>query len=216
MKRDEKMNIMITILIGVIAGLVIIGTLETYFSFPIIITLSISYILIFSLLYGYLFMQNNREKDSRKVEKRLKNNRKHPYYGFILAMSNRNDRQVILTYRKMIKNKKYLRFYPQITILFSLYFDQALGLEDEIKKLKRPAWRAYYKTIILLKQNELNQAEEVLKTIKVSWMKEALLCEWKLKIGDRNQAQKHANLALKHARGIILYQLKKEYENKFS
>ena len=167
-------------------------------------------------MYTWILVNMNTTSNINKIEKMLLKNRKHPYYRFIYAVSNKDDKQIILSYRKMVKQKKYQRLYPLITIIFSLYFNKTLGLAEEIEKLRQPTLKKYYKALLLIEENQLNEAKNIAETMNKTWMIEALLSEVRLKEGDQGQAKKHAKTALKHARGIQYYLLKKEYERKYS
>jgi hypothetical protein len=158
----------------------------------------------------------NTTRNMDKLEKLFKKNKKHPYYSFIYGISNKDDKRVISSYRKLIKQKKYQPQYPLFTIIFSLYFDKTLGLKEEIEKIKQPEKRGYYQTLVLIKENNLEEADKSVKTIKKKWMKEALLAEIALIKGEGEMAKRHAKSALKHTKGIQYYTLKKTYEREFS
>ena len=204
-----------TLLIGFIATLGLLFLLESYLTFPIIVDLLICYVFVFVLMYLFFLVNINTTKNINKIEKQFLKNRKHPYYRFIYAISNKEDKQVILSYRKMVKQKKYHRFYPLITIIFSLYFNKTMALEEEVEKLSQPSVKKFYKAWILIEQNQLKEAENIADSMKKVWMKEALISEVKLKKGEIESAKRHAETALKHARGIQYYSLKKEFERKY-
>lgn len=205
-----------TFIIGVIVAFITFFLLDNYFSYPTMLNIFICYILVLILMYITALVHINTTRNIKKMDKLFKKNKKHPYYSFIYGISNKDDKRVIASYRKLIKQKKYQSQYPLFTIIFSLYFDKTLGLKEEVEKIKQPESRDYYQTLVFIKDNNLEEAEKLVKTIKKKWMKEALLAEIALIKGEGEMAKKHAKSALKHTKGIQYYTLKKTYEREFS
>ncbi len=205
-----------TFIIGVIFAFITFFLLDNYFYYPVTLNIFVCYILVLIIMYITSLVHMNTTRNMNKLEKLFKKNKKHPYYSFIYGISNKDDKRVISSYRKLIKQKKYQPQYPLFTIIFSLYFDKTLGLKEEIEKIKQLEKRGYYQTLVLIKENNLEEAEKLVKTIKKKWMKEALLAEITLIKGEGEMAKKHAKSALKHTKGIQYYTLKKTYEREFS
>lgn len=205
-----------TFIIGIIVAFFTFFILDNYFSYPVILNIFICYILVLIIMYLTILVGVNTTRNINKLEKLFKKNRKHPYYSFIYAISNKDDKKVITSYRKLIKQKKYQPQYALFTIIFSLYFGKTLGLKEEVEKIKHIERKAYYQTLIYIKENNLEEANRMMKAVKKKWMKEALLAEFTLKDGAVDIAKEHAKSALKHTKGIQYYALKKEYEREFS
>jgi hypothetical protein len=155
-------------------------------------------------------------RNIEKLEKLFRKNKKHPYYSFVYALSLKEDKRVIISYRKLMKRKKYQAHYPLFTILFSLYFGKTLGLREEAEKIKDSEMKSYYLALINIEERQFNAAWQWIERLNKKWMKEALLAEIALKKEEKDVAKKHAKSALKHTKGIQYYILKKTYEREFA
>ncbi len=206
----------ITFIIGIIVAFFTFFLLDNYFSFPVTLNILICYIIVLIIMYLTTLISVNATRNINKLEKLFKKNRKHPYYSFVYAISNKDDKRVITSYRKLIKQKKYQSQYALFTIIFSLYFDKTLYLGEEVEKIKKSEQKLYYRTLIFIKENKLAEANKSMKAIKKKWMKEALLAEIALKNGEEDIAKRHAKSALKHTKGIQYYTLLKTYERELS
>ncbi|WP_400247784.1 hypothetical protein AB3U99_11810 [Niallia sp. JL1B1071] len=206
----------ITFIVGILVAFFTFFILDNYFSYPVTLKIFICYILVLIIMYLTTLVAVNTTRNINKLEKLFKKNRKHPYYSFVYAISNKDDRRVITSYRILIKQKKYQPQYALFTIIFSLYFNKTLGLKEEVEKIKQSERKAYYQTLIFIKENNLEEANRTIKAVKKKWMKEALLAEMALKNGEADIAKKHAKSALKHTKGIQYYTLKKTYERELS
>lgn len=122
-------------------------------------------------------------RNMTKLEKLFRKNRKHLYYSFVHALSNKDDKRVITSYRKLIKRKKYQSQFALFTILFSLYFGKTLGLREEAEKIKQLEIKSYYLALINIEESQFKEAKKIITTITKKWMKEALLAEIALKKG---------------------------------
>lgn len=151
-------------------------------------------------------------RNMAKLEQIFNKNKKHPYYSFVHALSLNEDKRVIISYRKLMKRKKYQSQFPIFTILFSLYFGKTLGLREEAEKIKHSEMKYYYLALINIEERLFHDAQQWMTRINKKWMKEALLAEIAIKKEEKDVAKKHAKSALKHTKGIQFYILKKTYE----
>jgi hypothetical protein len=158
------------------------------------------------LYYAYV------AKNSKSLESFLRRRKRDPYCRFIFAIGNKNDKEVIEAYRMLIRKKKYKNHFPLFTVIFSLYFEKTDGLEEEVNKIKPTQIRLYYEIMLMIQKTEGKRIEKEIYTIKRKWMKEALLAELERKRGRVDKEIGHAKSALKAARGLQYYILKKEYE----
>lgn len=204
-----------TFLIGIIVAFSAFFVLDNYFSYPIFLNIFICYILVFITMYIASLFSIHTTRNMIMLEKLFRKNRKHPYYSFVHALSNKDDKRVITSYRKLIKRKKYQSQFALFTILFSLYFGKTLGLREEAEKIKQLEIKSYYLALINIEESQFTEAKKIITTITKKWMKEALLAEIALKKGEDEVAKKHAKSALKHTKGIQYYVLKKGYEREF-
>jgi len=201
-----------TFFIGILVAYATFFVLNNYFSYPVALEVFICFMLVFVIMYITTLVRINATKNMNNLEKLFKKNDKHAYYSFIYAISNKDDKRMITSYRKLIKQKKYQPQYALFTIMFSLYFGKTLGLREEVEKINQPERKTYYQTLVLIHENKLEEAKNTMKAIKKKWMKEALLAEIASREGDDKMAKEHAKSALKHTKGIQYYVLKKTYE----
>ncbi|GKU82783.1 hypothetical protein [Niallia sp. NCCP-28] len=172
------------------------------------------YVICFAVLLVNMLIKHYFTKNMSAIEKFLVKKQKNPYYRFLYGLANKDDKKVIHSYRKLVTQKKYQQHYPLLTVVFSFYFEQLDGLEGEIEKIKSQKLRTYYDLWLKIKRKKQVSNKEFSK-VKTPWMKEALLGELKEATGQTEQAQIHRRNALKLAKGLIFYQLKKQYERKY-
>ncbi|PKG22392.1 14-3-3 family protein [Niallia nealsonii] len=173
------------------------------------------YVICFAVLLMNILIKHYLTKNMSRIEKFLLKKQKNPYYRFLYGLANKDDKKVIHSYRKLVTQKKYQQHYPVLTVAFSLYFEQIDGLEDEIKKIKSQKLRTYYELWLKIKSKKKVSSKELSK-VKIKWMKEALLAELEEINGQTEQAKIHRGNALKQAKGLAFYQLKKHYERKYT
>ena len=205
-----------TLIVGIIATCIILWLLELYFSFPIIVDLLVCYLIVFFLMYFSTLINVHKTRNINKLEKFFIKHRKHPFYRFLYAVSNNDEKEMIESYRKMMKQKKFQRLYPLVTIIFSLSFHKTMGLYEEIENLKQSYLKKYYRALVLIEDKQLIEASSIAKTIKRNWAREAIYSEINFREGKKEAAKRHAKKAMKHSRGLRYYLLKKEYERKYS
>ena len=173
----------------------------------------ILYVICFGVLLIHTLMKHYFTKNMESMEKFLQKKQKNPYYRFLYGMANKDDQKVIHAYRKLVTQKKFERHYPLLTVVFSFYFDQFAGMEKEIRKIKSKKLQTYYGLWLKTKTNQNVTSKELAK-VKAKWMKEDLLAELAEINGQEAQAKIHRENALKLAKGLTFYQLKKQYEKK--
>lgn len=73
-------------------------------------------------------------RNIEKLEKLFSKNNKHPYYSFVHALSVKEDKRVIVSYRKLMKRKniKLIIQYSRYYFLFIL--EKRLDLEKKLRK----------------------------------------------------------------------------------
>ena len=173
------------------------------------------YAICFAVLLINIFIKHYFTKNTAAIEKFLKKKQKNPYYHFVYGLANQEDKKVIASYRKLVTQKKYKKHYPLLTVVFSFYFEQLHGLEKEIEKIRSQKLRLYYDLWLQIKRKKQISSKELSK-LKTKWMKEALLAELEESNGRTEQAKIHRENALKQAKGLSFYQLKKQYERKYT
>ncbi|MCM2980183.1 hypothetical protein M3599_04480 [Niallia circulans] len=203
-----------TFIIGVAVAIITFFVLDNFTS-PLFLNIFICYVLVFVTMLITTWYRIHATRNIEKLEKLFSKNNKHPYYSFVHALSVKEDKRVIVSYRKLMKRKKYQAHYPIFTILFSLYFGKTLGLREEAEKIKHSEMKSYYLALINIEEQQFPDAQQWITRVNKKWMKEALLAEIAIKKEEKDVAKKHAKSALKHTKGIQYYVLKKTYEREF-
>ncbi|MGP7819467.1 hypothetical protein [Niallia sp. 01092] len=172
-----------------------------------------SILIIVFLIHGIVnaYISTDEHAIHTFLQKRLES----PYYRFLYSLTNHDDKGVIESYRKLVTIKTNKKNYAYFTVLFSFYFNNMKGMEDEINKLKSPQYRLYYQTLFLLKKEGPFVKAQPLMNMKRKWMKESIFAEQAEMLGQMEEAQLHAKKAIHAARGFQYYQLKKYYWGKY-
>ncbi|WP_445487199.1 hypothetical protein [Niallia sp. 03133] len=176
---------------------------------------TILFLMVLLVIIGNSIINIYISKKEKNIHKWLKKRQWNPYSRFIYSMANQDDKGVVESYRKLVTMKRYKQKYPYFTVLFSLYFENWKGVEDEIYKIKSAQIRLYYQILYKLKKDGNILTDEQLLKIKRNWMKEVLLAEQAGLLGQKAKAKMHAKLAINTSRGMAYYQLKKYYERKY-
>lgn len=199
-------------IIAVVLAVFLLFLLERTVNINLWIQLVIIYIVMVAFLLLPTFNILYFTRDGKKVEKFLVRNKKNPYYRFIYAIAHKQEKGIIHSYRKLLRTNSYKKHFPLLTIIFSVFFKNTIGLEEEIAKLTNQNTKNYYTLRLMIENKESNNIEESLSLVKNRWMKESLLAEIALKKGERLQAKEHLQYALQFSRGLPHYLLEKELQ----
>ncbi|TRZ38363.1 hypothetical protein CEQ21_23475 [Niallia circulans] len=173
--------------------------------------LCLAFILSLFLLAYYT---EKKSRNSKWIELYLRLRKHHPYYGYILALTRKNDKAVISNYRRLVKRPPYRRLYPELTILFCFYFDSTNGVEGEIEKIPCDKNKRFFRQWLKLNRKKESLVKEDVCSIDILWMQEVLYALADKQKGNNNQELYHWQKGLDQAKGIIYYTLEKVMEQK--
>ncbi len=160
-------------------------------------------------LYLLAYYTERKSRNSKWIELYLRLRRHNPYYGYILALTSKNDKAVISNYRRLVKLPLYRRLYPEVTILFCFYFNSTHGIEGEIEKITCENKQKFFRQVLKIGYKKEPLVKEELCSIDNLWMKEVLYALADKQKGDYHQELYHWNKGLNDANGIIYYTLEK-------
>ncbi|MCM3214426.1 hypothetical protein M3612_07885 [Niallia taxi] len=160
-------------------------------------------------LYLLAYYTERKSRNSKWIELYLRLRRHNPYYGYILALTSKNDKAVISNYRRLVKLPLYRRLYPEVTILFCFYFNSTKGIEGEIEKITCENKQKFFRQVLKIGYKKEPLVKEELCSIDNLWMKEVLYALADKQKGDFHQELYHWNKGLNDANGIIYYTLEK-------
>ncbi len=162
-------------------------------------------VFLFLKVISYYF--DKKSRSSKWIEKYLLLRRHNPFYGYIYALANKDDKAVIANYRKAVKRPHLRKYYPLLTILFCFYFQSSKGVEDEIAKLNSHSNKSFF--MQWLKISQTNSETSLIPTHN-KWMEETLFALVERGRGQHDRANRHLLKARNHSAGIVYYILDKE------
>lgn len=165
-------------------------------------------------LYLLAYYTERISRNSKWIGSYLRLRKHHPYYGYILALTNKNDKAVISNYKRLVNRPQYRKLYPVLTILFCFYFHSTNGVEGEIEKISCDNKKRFFRQWLKIGFKSESLVKEEVCSIDDLWMKEVLYALAVKQKGNDNQALYHWHKGLKQAKGIIYYTLEKVIERK--
>ncbi|MEM5595256.1 hypothetical protein AAHB53_01090 [Niallia circulans] len=122
-----------TFIIGVAVAIITFFVLDNFTS-PLFLNIFICYVLVFVTMLITTWYRIHATRNIEKLEKLFSKNKKHPYYSFVHALSVKEDKRVIVSYRKLMKRKniKLIIQYSRYYFLFIL--EKRLDLEKKLRK----------------------------------------------------------------------------------
>lgn len=188
----------------------ICSVLLTYFGVHPIITFVLNFLLIFFFLFKprILYFSNNL----KEIEEFLLKNRKNPEYQLFYGVANYIEADVQEAIQKLLKNPMLRLQFPIYETIRALFNEEFSLAKEHIEKIKPVVYRNYYRAIILIEEDRLEDANKVIKSIHKPWMVEALKVELAKKTHQPKIAEEHAIKAIQHAKGLQKYVLAKTFE----
>lgn len=148
----------------------------------------------------------------KKVEKFLLNNKRNPLYYLVYVQANGTKEELIQTIEELLKKQKnpFIQQYYSTIREYSLEnFEKAMELAEKIQK---DAYKNYAKALIHLKLNQLEQAENLLPSLSVLFMKEEILALIAYKNNDSEKFAIHSKNCIEACKGVQRYNMIKTFE----
>ncbi|MFP9128659.1 hypothetical protein [Niallia sp. BSM11] len=163
--------------------------------------------ILFLRLLAYHFEKKSRS--SKWIETYLRLRKHNPYYGYIYALANKDDKAVIANYRRAVKRPNLRKYYPLLTILFCFYFHSTKGVNEEIAKLSSDNNKKFFMQWLKIRQNNDEFNDSSLASDH-KWMEYTIAALDYQEQGKCDSANKQLMKACNHSNGIIYYILEKE------
>lgn len=153
--------------------------------------------------------------DINKVDQFLVKRKKQPVYRYYYALANRDlvetDEALKVLLEKYKNNPHWKAVFE---VAYASHFNNLLSVKNQINDIKQNEIRNYYEALVLVEQQDFENGRILSNQLKKVWMKESVLALIARKSGRDEEARKHENTAIEHARGLQRYILVKVKENK--
>ncbi|WP_456277872.1 hypothetical protein [Bacillus sp. AK128] len=155
------------------------------------------------------------ETNIDKIERFLLKNKRNPHFYMVYAMANELDEEVRSITAKLLQKYKQKSRQATYKVGEALYFKDFVVVKSQLEHIKSPTYHFYYQAIILLEENDIEAANEVIDKITTKWMKNGLLAEREKKLNNITQAKQYAETAIQQTRGLQRYLMHKTFEREF-
>lgn len=191
---------------------IILGVVLAIFDVPFMISIVAIFIVI---LFGSLVPLLNAliwTKDIRVTERFLRKKQKNALFRFYLAIAEKNNQEVESSLDEVLKKHKQPGQQAVYQTIYALSQNNLLTAKEHIPFIQPPEYQTYYQAYILIEENQLNEAEELAKTISNLGMHYTILAEIENKRENTELAKSYVKKALEHSRGLNKFTVYKAFE----
>lgn len=150
-----------------------------------------------------------------KVEQFLVKRKKQPVYRYYYSLANRDREETDEALKVLMEKYKNNPHWKAVfEVAYAAHFNNLLSVKNQINDIKQKEIRDYYSALVLVEQQDFENARILSNQLKKAWMKESVLAVIAKNRGRDEEALNHKNKAIEHARGLQRYILMKEQENK--
>lgn len=171
-------------------------------------------VILLSVMYPFLRV-TLWETRIDKIENFLLKNKQNPNMFIVYALANELDEEVRKRTDKLVQKNNNRSRQALYKVIEALYFKNIEAAKIEVEYLQPLSYRLYYQAAVLLEEDDITGANEIIEKISTEWMKNALLVEREKKLGHLTEAIDYANQAIQNTKGIQRYLLQKRYEREF-
>lgn len=178
---------------------------------PLWIMILAGFIILFIILGDTIYTLYGTT-NMKKVEKFLLNNRKNPLYHLAYVQANGTKEEIIQVIDDLLKKQKnpfIQQYYSAVREYSSENYEKAMELAENIQK---DTYKNYTKALIHVKLNQLEEAENLLPSLSIQFMKEEILALIAYKKNDDEKFEIHSKNCIDVCKGVQRYNMMKTFE----
>lgn len=153
--------------------------------------------------------------DLKKIEQALISNRVVPLYNFILASSNRDDKEVAFSIESLLNRYKSTSKQALFKTLHAAYKEEILTVKEEIKLITPAKSQYFFQALVCIEEGNIIEAEKYINLIDKPVTKNILKIEMMMKVGQLAEAYQLSLQTLEQSKGIQKYTIYKSMETYF-
>jgi len=176
----------------------------------------IFYLGILLLFFWTIFYPFYFSKNLRSIERYLSKQSKKSILYFLYSVTNHKHDEIELSYQYVMKKRINPSKKAIYQVVYGFSNKDIQFIKERIDFIKIPEWNSYYKTLLLIEENELDKAKVTKDSMRSQRLKNVLVFELLLKENKREEAKSLLSHLILNSRGYHYYILSKRYEEIFN
>lgn len=190
----------------------IISIIAAWLEISFFMTLTIVFVIFFTILLITKFYPILWTKNIDKTERYMKKNLKDPLINFYYVLANHLDDELEVACNQVMGKVKDPKKRALFQTIYSLYKKDLQTAKVSVAQMQSTIYQTYYLAAIAIEEHNFTKAKQLFGKIDKVWMKAALQCEIAKQEGKYGQAQEYAKQALQQTCGLQKYVLTKQFE----